>query len=121
MSNVDALAARVRALEEKIDEADGYARACRAALARLRGPLDTLSTVSVDVGGLRSRSAKVDRARSRAESAREVVGTARSRLADAAGDLGRIAGRYERRADTARADLRAARKQLAAAVASGVG
>ncbi|MFY1625662.1 hypothetical protein ACN261_08100 [Micromonospora sp. WMMD723] len=121
MSNVDALAARVRALKERVDEADGYARACRAALARLRGPLGTLSTVSVDVGGLRSRSAKVDRARSQAESAREVVGTARSRLADAAGDLGRIAGRYERQADMARADLRAARKQLAAAMASGVG
>lgn len=120
MSKVDILAARVDALQAKVDEAEGYARACRAAAAKLAGPVGALSGVSIDVGGMRSRSAAVDRARSNAESAGDLVSTARSRLSDAVSDVEDIALKYERKADAARADLKAASYQLRLAMA-GVG
>ena len=117
MSDVAALSARVDALQAKVDEAERYAQACRAAVARLKAPADALSAVSVDVAGLRSKSAKVDRARARAASAGRDVNAVRSRVSDALGDLERVARTYERRAQEARLDLRAASMQLAYAVA----
>jgi hypothetical protein len=115
---VDALAAKVRALQDRVDEAEGYAAACRAAATALHEPLAALGRVSVDVGGMRSRSRKVDRAKAGAEAAASTVHSIRSRLADAVSDLEGIAGRYQRRADAARLDLRAASMQLALATAA---
>ena len=117
MSDVTALSARVDALQAKVDEAERYAQACRTAVARLRGPAEALSGVSVSVAGMRSRSAKIDRARARASSAGRDVDAIRSRVTDALSDLERVARTYERRAQEARLDLRAASMQLAHALA----
>jgi chromosome segregation ATPase len=117
VSDVAVLSARVDALQAKVDEAERYAQACRTAVARLRAPADALSGMSVDVAGLRSRSAKIDRARARAASAGRDVDAVRSRVADALSDLERVARTYERRAQQARLDLRAASMQLAYALA----
>jgi fructose/tagatose bisphosphate aldolase len=119
MSKVAALAAKVRALQASVDEAEGYAQACRATAARLEGPLGTLSGVTIDVAGMRSKSAKVDRTRARAESAQDVVDSARSRLSNAVGDLDGVARKYERKAAALRADLKAASYQLELAMAGG--
>ncbi|WP_139342309.1 MULTISPECIES: hypothetical protein [Protofrankia] len=116
MSEVDILRARADALQDSLDEADRYARECRAVAARLRAPLDRLSDVTIDVRGMRSKSARIDRARTRAESARNAVGSARANVSDMVDELQNIARRYERKADAARADLTVATSRLAMAV-----
>ncbi len=119
--NIEALAARVDALQAKVDKAEGFAEACRGAAARLRGPLEAISSVSVNVGQMRSRSVKVDRARAKASSAADVIRSARDRVSEVISDLDALARTYQRRADAARADLKAASTQLALAAASGMG
>jgi multidrug resistance efflux pump len=115
VSMVSVLAARVGELQAKLDEVEGYARACRAAAATIEVSYGALARVSVDVGGMRSRAPKVDRARAAAQSAGATVDSVRSRLDSAVGDLEDLAARYQRKADTIRADLDTARVQLAAA------
>jgi ABC-type transporter Mla subunit MlaD len=112
---VNVLAARVSELQAKLDEVEGYARACRAAAASLQVPYGALSRVAVNVGGMRSRAPKVDRALASAQSAGATVDSVRSRLDSAVGDLEDLAAKYQRKADTIRAELDVARIQLAAA------
>ena len=113
VSHIDALSARVDTLQAEVDEAERYARACRAAIAKLREPARSLAGLEVHIGPMRSRSVTVDRARARADAAGDQVDSVRSRLADALSDLDAIARIHERRADRARLDLRAASVQLA--------
>lgn len=120
VSNVAALTARVDALRNDVDEADGYAEACRAAASRLQGTVATLAGVSVDTGSMRSRSARVVRATAKAEDAQDAIRSTRSTLDGTVDDLRGIARKYERKADAARADLRVAQAELAA-VRNGVG
>ncbi|BCL14453.1 hypothetical protein [Micromonospora sagamiensis] len=121
MSNVAALSARVDALRKDVAEADGYAQACRTTASRLDGTVAALSGTAVHTGSMRSRSARVERATGRVESAADAIRSVRSALDGACDDLHGIARRYERRADAARADLRVAQAQLAAAVQNGAG
>jgi hypothetical protein len=121
VSNVAALSARVDALRKDVDEADGYAEACRAAASRVQGTVATLAGVSVHTGSMRSRSARVARATGKAEDAADAIRSARSTLDGAVDDLRGIARKYERKADAARADLRVAQAELAAAERNGVG
>ncbi len=116
MSKIPALIAKVNALQGKVNQAEGYAQACRAAVTQLEGALGALSSVSIDVAGMRSQSARVDRAREKAVSAQQGVRATRSRVSDAAGELNRIASKWERKADAFRSDLNAAKAELAGAV-----
>lgn len=121
MSNVAALSARVEALRKDVTEADGYAEACRAAAGRLDQTAGALAGVTVHAAPMRSRSARVTRATGNAERATDAVRSVRSALDGAGDDLRGIARKYARRAEAARADLRIAQAQLAAAIQNGVG
>ncbi|MER5643743.1 hypothetical protein [Streptosporangium sp. NPDC002524] len=121
MSTVATLTARVEALRDAADEADGYAQACRYAARRIHGVSAALSGVSVDTGGMRSRSARVERAKTTAEGAGGAVRSTRAALDRAVNELQSIARKYDRKADAARAALRVARTQLATALLDGTG
>jgi len=111
------LGARVDALRAEVEEAERYARACRTAATKLQDRADALGAVSPVTGGMRSRSARINRARTRVGSACAAVDAVRTALSEVVCDLGGIARRYDRKADAARADLRAASLQLALATA----
>ncbi|MEU8385077.1 hypothetical protein [Streptosporangium sp. NPDC048865] len=121
MSTVATLTARVEALRDAADEAEGYARACRSAARRIQGVSAALSGVTVDTGGMRSRSARVERAKTTAEGAGVVVRSTRAALDGTVNELQGIARKYDRKADAARADLRVARTRLEAALLNGTG
>lgn len=121
VSNVAALSARVEALRKDVDEAEGYAEACRAAASRLDRTAAALARVTVHAAPMRSRSAGIERATGKAEGAAGAVRSVRSALDGAVDELRGIARRYARRADAARAELRIAQARLAAAVQNGVG
>jgi hypothetical protein len=114
-----ALAARVDHLRSELNTFERYADACRSAAGKLSAAAGGLSRGTVDVGGMRSRAPRVDRARATAEAARGTVDSVRSRVDGTAGDLRHIAVRYDRKADSVRTDLAAATAQLSAARVAG--
>ncbi|MEO3862845.1 hypothetical protein [Acrocarpospora sp. B8E8] len=121
MSNVAILTARVKALRDAADEADGHAQACRSAARRIHGITAALSGVSVDTGAMRSKSVRVERAKTKADGAAGTVRSTRAALDGMTGELQAIARKYDHKADTARADLRVAKSQLEAALLEGTG
>ncbi|MFC4533076.1 hypothetical protein [Sphaerisporangium dianthi] len=111
----------MEALRDAAAEADGHAQACRSAARRIQGITTALSGVSVDTGGMRSRSVRVERAKTKADGAAGTVRSARAALDRMMGELQAIARKYDHKADAARVDLRAAKSRLAAAMLEGTG
>lgn len=116
MSRVAALQARVDALEGQVEKYLAYAKACRTAAEKVSGSGDAIAPDPVDLGTMQSRAPRIDRAQRKVASAQTTVVRVRSRLSEAASDLGSIADKWQRKADGAITQLAAARVELAAAL-----